>query len=216
MARRTNLVSRTSGTEAILRLTVDYFARKLAEHGPTARGVDWNSEHAQRVRLREIAPLLPATGSVIDYGSGYGALASYLRECGLGLEYWGYDLCEPMLAAARQRFADDPTVHFTSQRRALPRADWCVASGIFNLRMEASHEEWQDYILQTIDDMANLATRGIAFNALTSYSDPEKQRDDLHYSDPRALFDYCMRNFSQRVSVLHDYGHFDFTIVVRL
>jgi len=215
MARRTNLVSRTSDSDAILRLTADYFAQKLAEHGPTPRGVDWSSEHAQRVRLREIVPLLPATGTVIDYGSGYGAMASYLRENGLGLEYWGYDICQPMLETARVTFAGDAAIHFTSQHHELPRADWCVASGIFNLRMQVSHEEWHDYILRTVDDMAGLATIGIAFNALTSYSDPEKRRDDLHYSDPRELFDYCMRTISRRVTLLHDYGHFDFTIVVR-
>jgi hypothetical protein len=162
-----------------------------------------------------MVPLLPSSGTVIDYGSGYGAMASYLRECGLALEYWGYDVCDPMVETARRRFAGDPATHFTSRHDELPQADWCLASGIFNLRMQIPHEEWHDYILRTVDDMAGLATSGIAFNALTSYSDPEKQRDDLHYSDPRELFDYCMRTISPRVGLLHDYGHFDFTVVVR-
>jgi SAM-dependent methyltransferase len=215
MARGAALVSGTSDQEKILRLTADYFAEKLAAYGPTPRGVDWSSEEAQNLRFREMAPLLPGSGRVIDYGSGYGAMASYLRENGLDIEYWGYDVCEPMVAAARERFAGDPTIHFTSRHDELPQADWCMASGIFNLRLEVAHHEWHDYILRTVDDMAALATTGIAFNALTSYSDPEKQRDDLHYSDPRALFDHCMRTISRRVAVLHDYGHFDFTIVVR-
>jgi hypothetical protein len=215
MARRATFVSGTSTQKAILRLTADYFAQKLAVYGPTPRGVDWSSEEAQKLRFREMAPLLTGSATVIDYGSGYGAMASYLRECGLSIEYWGYDVCEPMVAAARQKFAGDPTIHFTSQHAELPKADWCLASGIFNLRLQVPHEEWQDYILRTVDDMAELATAGIAFNALTSYSDPEKQRDDLHYSDPRELFDHCMRTISRRVAVLHDYGHFDFTIIVR-
>ena len=57
-----------------------YYERKLLAHGPTARGVDWNSESSQRLRfeqlLRVIAPDAPA-GTVIDYGCGYGALADY-------------------------------------------------------------------------------------------------------------------------------------------
>jgi len=50
---------------------------------------------------------------------------------------------------------------------------------------------------------------------LTSYSDKEKQRPDLYYANPCFMFDYCMRNFSRDVALLHDYQMFDFTILVR-
>ncbi len=56
----------------------------------------------------------------------------------------------------------------------------------------------------------------MAFNALTTYSDPEKQRSELYYADPLQLFDYCKRNLSRDVALLHDYELFDFTIVVRM
>jgi hypothetical protein len=40
-------------------------------------------------------------------------------------------------------------------------------------------------------------------------------RADLYYADPLWLFDYCKRNLSKQVALLHDYGMYDFTILVR-
>ena len=37
----------------------------------------------------------------------------------------------------------------------------------------------------------------------------------LYYADPCALFDYCKRNFSRNVALLHDYKIYDFTLIVR-
>ncbi|KAQ37574.1 hypothetical protein AJ39_03274, partial [Mycobacterium tuberculosis MD14844] len=57
--------------------------------------------------------------------------------------------------------------------------------------------------------------RGFSFNCLTSYSDASKMRDDLYYADPCALFDLCKRRYSKSVALLHDYGLYEFTILVR-
>ena len=38
---------------------------------------------------------------------------------------------------------------------------------------------------------------------------------DLYYADPLDLFDYCKRNFSKNVALLHDYRLYDFTLIVR-
>jgi hypothetical protein len=40
-------------------------------------------------------------------------------------------------------------------------------------------------------------------------------RPDLYYADPCFFFDYCQRRYLRRVAVLHDYGLYEFTVVVR-
>jgi hypothetical protein len=37
----------------------------------------------------------------------------------------------------------------------------------------------------------------------------------LYYADPCAIFDLCKRRYSRNVALLHDYGLYEFTIVVR-
>jgi SAM-dependent methyltransferase len=173
---------------------------------------------AQRRRFAQLCSVLDGGGScsIIDYGCGYGALLPYLRRFGGDFEYWGYDMCEAMIEAAKAELGNEPGTHFTTDRAALPRADYCVASGIFNLKFDADERVWNDYMFATVNDMAGLATRGLAFNALTTYSDPEKQRPELYYADPLRLFDYCKRNLTGDVALLHDYKLFDFTVILRM
>ena len=54
-----------------------------------------------------------------------------------------------------------------------------------------------------------------AFLLLTKYSEKEYMRDNLYYADPLFIFDYCKRNFSKQVALLHDYGLYEFTILVK-
>lgn len=204
-------------TLELLRQTRQYYDGKLAEHGPTARGVDWNSEESQRLRFRELVRLVEndPDASVLDYGCGYGALRAYLRERGHRGPYIGFDISERMIDAACAGGSDGRS-QFLSDRDALERVDYTLASGIFNVKQTASDEQWKEYVLETIADLSRMSRRGFGFNALSLYSDSEKRRADLFYADPLELFDHCARRISRFVSLLHDTPLYEFTILVRL
>ena len=82
-------------------------------------------------------------------------------------------------------------------------------------KLDAEPDVWHEYVVDCLNRIWPLARRGLAFNILTSYSDPDKMRPDLYYADPRWFFDYCKRNFSPEVALLHDYGVYEFTMYVR-
>ncbi len=194
-----------------------YYASKLAAHGATPAGVDWNSEQSQFLRFEQFMGLLGDTqASICDYGCGYGALLDFVRARGHEGRYVGFDAAATMVQAAADRHAGDRRATFVHDRAAIEPCDVAVASGIFNVRLTTPVSEWQQYVEATIDDLASLGRRGFAFNVLTSYSDADRQRADLYYADPRQLFDYCMRRWPRRVALLHDYGLYEFTIRVRL
>lgn len=195
-----------------------YYEGKLADHGATARGVDWNSEATQRLRFRELTRLFEPDrdASILDYGCGYGALAAYLREHEFGGPYCGFDVSERMVAAAREHHGALPACRFEFRRSALEPAMYTVASGLFNVKQDADADEWRAYVLDTIADLRELSTRGFAFNALTSYADEDRKRPDLYYADPLELFDHCKRHVSRFVSLLHDTPLYEFTLIVRL
>jgi SAM-dependent methyltransferase len=204
-------------TLELLQQTRQYYDGKLAEHGPTARGVDWNSEDSQRLRFRELVRLIEdeQDASVLDYGCGYGALRSFLRERGHRGPYVGFDISQRMIDAARAG-CSDRTAQFLSDRDALDGVDYTLASGIFNVKQTTSDERWKEYVLDTIADLSRISRRGFAFNALSRYSDPDKRRPDLFYADPLELFDHCARRISRFVSLLHDTPLYEFTLLVRL
>lgn len=194
-----------------------YYSARLSEYGPTPRGVDWNGAESQELRFAQLARLLdPARpDSVGDYGCGYGAMLDHLRGLGWSGAFRGYDIAPAMVEAARARHAADRDARFATDEAVLDGCDYLLASGIFNVKLTTPLPEWEAYIDATLDRLAARARRGFAFNVLTSYSDPEKRRDHLYYADPCRLFDRCKRRYARNVALLHDYGLYEFTLLVR-
>ncbi len=196
---------------------VEYFNDKLREHGPGARGVDWNGEDAQRLRFRKFAEVIDPTrpATVTDLGCGTGNFAAYLDAHGRDVDYLGIDASADMIAAARTQLQGRPRTELVQAERCVRRTDYVLANGIFNCRLHVDDATWFDYITATIDDMVAHADRAAAFNCLTKYSDADRMREYLYYSDPCRLFDYCKRTHSRDVALWHDYGAYEFIIVVR-
>lgn len=194
-----------------------YFVDKLETHGATHRGVDYNSTESQEARFFQLTRVIDASApySLLDFGSGYGGMYDYLRRLGHSLRYVGYDIAEPMIAKGRELHPNDQDCIFTSNLEDIPQVDYAVVSGTFNMKLDASFESWTKIVIEALHQMNAHASKGIAFNMLTKYSDADKMRPDLYYADPCFYFDYCKRHFSRNVALLHDYNLYDFTMIVR-
>ena len=201
----------------ILSEVADYYSAKLAEHGETPRGVDWNGEESQVLRFEQLGKVIDRSAgfSLTDLGCGYGALFEYLRPRYRDFSYIGCDVSGDMVRAARDRYATSTNARFTVAAEPPEATDYGVASGIFNVRLGRSDTEWRDYLEATLDLLNRTNRLGFAFNCLTSYSHEDKMREYLYYADPCLLFDLCKRRYSRNVALLHDYGLYEFTIIVR-
>jgi SAM-dependent methyltransferase len=219
-----------------------YYAEKLTAHGSTPQGVDWNSDESQQLRLTQLlrvmegdwegtAPRLSNQSvggteeaksgpearecTLLDYGCGYGALARRLIAEDAPFRYLGFDVCTPMVERARADVRD-PRCTFTDSDEDLPVVDYTVASGVFNVRLGASEEEWEAHVVDTVGTLARHSRRGFAFNMLTRYADRERMRDYLYYADPSEYFGLCKERWSRNVALLHDYDLYEFTLLVRM
>jgi SAM-dependent methyltransferase len=207
----------SSDFESIHSGIAKYYSEKLVEHGETPHGVDWNGEEGQFLRFARLCGIVDREDrfSINDLGCGYGALYQYLQPRCREFSYRGYDISEEMILAARGRYADAPDAEFHVAAAPSSMADFGVASGIFNVRLEHTDAQWMDYIKSTLDVLNRSSRRGFSFNCLTSYSDADKMKDYLFYADPCVLFDFCKRNYSRNVGLLHDYDLYEFTILVK-
>ena len=194
-----------------------YYSAKLAEHGQSPRGVDWNGEESQCLRFIQLCRVVNGSAhfSLNDLGCGYGALLEFLSASYGDFSYSGLDVSAAMIDAARRRHAACTNARFVLGARLTERADYSVASGIFNVRLGRSDDEWRAYLEATLHDLDGASRCGFAFNCLTSYSDADHMRPDLYYADACELFDLCKRRFARDVALLHDYGLYEFTILVR-
>jgi SAM-dependent methyltransferase len=203
---------------AILGRVDGYYTEKLRAHGATARGVDWNSLDSQALRFAQFLGLLPAreSFSINDYGCGYGSLLDYLRDTDRPFRYHGYDVSKEMIATAVARQPAASEHDFTTDESRLAVADYTVASGIFNVKVNLTDTEWTPYVFAVIARLAALSSRGFAFNMLTTHCDADRRQDRLFYADPAQVFEHCRQRFSRHVALLHDYPLYEFTILVKL
>ena len=204
-------------SESIRESVSAYYTGKIKKHGPTPLGVDWNSLESQELRFSQLTKVIAEDSdfSINDYGCGYGALVPFLAGRYSQFEYCGFDWSATMIEDAARLYGQVPGCRFVAESELGQQADYTIASGIFNIRLEQPEAAWRQYVLDTLDKLDGLSKRGFSFNILTSYSGRQYQRGHLYYADPCFFLDYCLRHFSRRVALLHDYGLYEFTVIVR-
>src|SRR5436190_15317719 len=129
---------KSGSSSSILEKVAGYYSGRIGEFGATPKGVDWNSPESQRVRFAQLAKAFGAARkfSLNDFGCGYGALLDYLAELGLEVDYRGFDVSRDMIEHATRLHAKVPSARFSLGAQPAEPADFCVASGIFNVKLD--------------------------------------------------------------------------------
>jgi SAM-dependent methyltransferase len=211
--------------DLILRKVSEHYTEKIKTYGRTPMGVDWKDESGQITRFDQLLKIIDVSEgfSINEVGCGYGVLLHYMTSLKYkSFSYYGYDLSKAMVENAKV-FLKEHAVHFSDVEYNvlqiddlgdIEKADFTIASGIFNVKKDIDDKSWLDYILYSITLMFEKSNKGCAFNLVTNYVDKEK-KDELYYADPCFFFDFCKKKFSRNVALLHDYNLFDFTILIR-
>ncbi len=200
--------------DKIIKEVEAYYSSRIKEHGATPKGVDWNSEESQHLRFKQLLKIISeeeVNFSILDYGCGFGSMYSFMKANYSSFDFHGFDISSEMISEAKRLH---PLATWTTALEE-HSFDFVVASGIFNVRLKNKDEDWKKYILETLQTMNRISKKGFSFNILTSYSDKEYMRDYLFYADPAFFFDYCKKEFSLKVALLHDYPLYEFSILVR-
>ena len=206
-------------SNSIIEKINNYYTQKVIENGNSSQGVDWNSRESHFLRFKQLCKLFETNQSfsILDYGCGYGELINYLNENGYSnYKYFGYDISDEMIKRGKL-LHNTSSIDFCDNLNQLKKQtfDYTIANGIFNVKLDTIEEIWKEYIIETINKINEISLKGFSFNILTKYADKGYMKDYLHYSDPLELFDYCKRNISNKVLLLHDYPLYEFTIIVR-
>lgn len=195
-----------------------YYAGRLARHGATPRGVDWWSMPSQELRFVQLLRIcdFAAPFSLNDVGCGYGAILSYLdrRHPDAEVDYLGIDLAESMIAAANRLWRERPKTAFVVADRIPRTADYCIASGIFNVKLDVERALWERFIACTLADMHARSAKGFAFNLMIA-RDGEAADDRLYHARPESWAEHCEKAFGCRATVLGGYGQPEVTLLVR-
>jgi SAM-dependent methyltransferase len=208
----------TEGIERVYASTARYYQQKIARFGPSPAGVDWRCEPTQQLRFVQLLKLcdLGRNFTLNDVGCGYGALLGYLaqRRKLHRVDYFGIDLAPAMIEAARAawpRHRNKFTIGACSPRVA----DYSVASGIFNVRLDIPFSLWELFIERTLSQMRQTSRLGFAVNFLAPVPRGISSPSELYRAPPGAWAAYCKKNFGAAIEQLSGYGLHEETLLVR-
>jgi SAM-dependent methyltransferase len=194
-----------------------YYTRKVLQFGATPHGVDWTCVPTQELRFVQLLKIcdFDKAVSLNDLGCGYGALLNYLakRHRRARIDYLGLDVSEAMVTLAASLWSHRPKTAFAVGHQFGRTADYCVASGIFNVRLVHSRSRWEDYIRSTLMELhaGSRCAYSINFLAPNTGAGPR----ELYRTSPEPWTRFCEQELGGRVEVLDDYGLREFTLLVR-
>ena len=152
---------------------------------------------------------------LLDLGCGVGHLYEYLRGSSLdGIRYTGIDLSQRFIGICRSTHpgVDFRHVDILQHPEALDEYDYTVINGVFTSKCAMSFHEMWAFVQSLLKLVFRRSRCGIAFNAMSSHVDWE--RDDLFHLPLDTLAAFLCRNLSRNFVFRNDYGLYEFTTYV--
>lgn len=201
-----------------LRASVEaYYTRKVRTFGATPLGVDWPSTPSLELRLVQLLKVCDFSTpfSLNDLGCGYAAALDLIgtRWPANQVDYLGVDLSADMIAHARRRWHHRPGADFIVGRECGRAADYSIASGVFNVRLDHSAQLWTAHIRIMLTDLQRSSRKGFAVNFMLPAAVigvPE-----LYGSLPDPWVAYCETVLGRPVELVQGYGLPEYTLLVR-
>lgn len=196
-----------------------YYTQKVKQHGATPFGVDWTCVPSQELRFVQLLKLCDFSSpfELNDIGCGYGALLTYLdkRHPGREIDYLGSDLSPSMIRHARRMWSTRAGARFAIGGAGPRTADYSVASGIFNVRMDQPIDRWIAFIAATLSRLRETSRLGFAVNFMTPRQPSSSSESGLYGVTPETWTRYCEQQLTSDVEVIEGYGLREFTLLAR-
>src|ERR1043165_1601857 len=198
--------------DKITQLFKEHHSKVFAEHGASARGVDWGDEGEMRFRYHKMLGVLAkdffepsGPPTLLDVGCGWGGLFTWANQHGIALDYSGIDIVESMIDYCKQNHTN--AKFMCGDIFAMPdeeRYDFVVCNGILTQRLTATNPEMEQFAKRLIKKMFALCKHGIAFNLMSNQVNFTV--NNLFYKSPLEMFAFCIGELSPRVRFDHGYS----------
>jgi SAM-dependent methyltransferase len=180
-----------------------HYKTLFKKHGDSSQAVQWTDRGSHFKRFEILKSISDDINSVIDLGCGLAHLYEYMLNGGYKGKYLGLDFVPEFIEANKDKYKGVKQVNFELfdiTKDNLPTDyEYVIVNGVFNNKQKNNKE----FMLNSIVKMFNACKKGVAFNAMSTYVDFFD--DDLYYSDPLEIFDFCKKNLTRKITLRHDY-----------
>jgi SAM-dependent methyltransferase len=192
-----------------------YYRDKFEKYGATPKGVDWNGGESQnkrfKVQYEMVKSILSINSRVIDYGCGYGAMATFLQKNSFYGEYTGYDVVEDYIQYASKANSLFPNYRFVSKILNHEKFDILFSSGVFHVITNKQGSWISDYVKPTIEHMLSISDICV-MNFLKP--NPTHFNEGLFFPEINSILGLVTNN-QLIFDIAEDYGLWEWTIMMR-
>ena len=197
----------------------EHYSQKVLKYGSNSIGMDWSSRKNQYLRFVELIRYFNFNNSSIhDLGCGNGEMLSYLKKKKIKYKkYFGSDISDIMIKLCNKKYSNSKKIKFYNIKNKrikerLPKCDYVVASGIFNIKNNIPKKNWEKYFYETIKYMFKKSKKGISFNVLTF--DTTFRNPKNFYPSTERLMKFLIQKISKKILINHTYGLWEYTIFI--
>ena len=175
-----------------------HYRNLLLQHGDTPAAAQYSSQKSQERRFFNLMRIGNLEGMrILDFGSGSGHLATYIKNHSISVEYTGVDIVPEFFIAGKEKH---PQHRFGLLEEFIgEKFDYVFISGVFNNKRNNNRKFYQESLIE----LFSLCEKGLAFNMMSKYVDYEDK--ELFYEKPENAFGFVKRNLTPFVNLIHDY-----------
>jgi hypothetical protein len=177
------------------------YEEQYRRHGNNAKALFHNDQESQHERFRMLTRCFyheVGVFSVHEIGCALGHFGEFLHQHFPQAIFSGSDVYEPFVNECLQRFPQNEFfLRDITEELPQDRYDYIVLCGTFNIPGNTPREQWQQFVFSMLSAMYAMARKGIGTTFLTTYYDPGRNREDLHYQDEKQLMDFTVRDLSR-------------------
>ena len=94
-------------------------------------------------------------------------------------------------------------------------ADYSVASGIMNVKLDTPRDRWEVFVAATLRSMYHTSRQGFAVNFMAEGAAGKASPEQLYRTSPDVWLQYCESELGCAVEILNGYGMREFTLLAR-
>ena len=169
---------------------LSYYKGIFQKYGEDQRSLGWNKGR-QFIRFHQLTRFFKLDQStMLDIGCGFGDMINFLEQESIQLnKYVGTDLMLEFIEVAKKKHSRDYTnfIHGDFLTTEIENVDFVVASGIFGHKIHESDEENYEYIRSILSKALGIASKGIAFDFLSTNVEYRTSDQDFHANPSKIL-----------------------------
>jgi hypothetical protein len=132
----------------------------------------------------------------------------------VAIRYHGIDISPSMIEAAELRWKHHTPATFSVDSECRNAADYSLASGVFNVKLDWPVEEWETYVKSILTNLRAKSRRGFSVNFMLPLDEPSDQQS-LYRTTLDRWMDF-LKELDCSVEQISDYGLREFTLLARI